>query len=270
MAYKNIMDQHVHTDNSFDGNHSIMYMCEKACEKGIKALAFTDHVEADCYYEEHYDKVAVQSYFEIMKAKCAFDGKLIVNAGIELGEACFNPEVANKIISERSYDFVVASIHNLRKEQDFCFFDYSQYDVDGILNEYFDEELNLVEWGKFDSLAHLTYPLRYIQGEQKIPVDMSKFKKKTDAILSLLAEKDKALEINASGLFQKLKSTMPGEEIVRRYKELGGKLITIGSDAHYAQRIGNGVQTAMDLAVRCGFNSIALFKNRQPNEVPIK
>lgn len=270
MAFKNIMDFHVHTDNSFDGNHSIMYMCEKACEKNVKAVAFTDHVEADCYYEEHYDKVAVQSYVDTVKARAAFSGKLIVCSGIELGEACFEPETANKIISERNYDFVVASIHNLRKEQDFCFFDYSQYDVDGILNEYFDEELNLVEWGGFDSLAHLTYPLRYIQGEQKIPVDMKKFKKKTDEILKLLAEKDKALEINTSGLFQKLKSTMPGEEIVKRYKELGGRLITIGSDSHYAQRIGNGIQHGMELAKRCGFDCVALYKSREPIEVPIE
>ncbi len=270
MSFKNIMDLHVHTDNSFDGNHSIMYMCEKACEKNVKAVAFTDHVEADCYYEEHYDKVAVQSYFDTVKARCAFDGKLIVCSGIELGEACFNPETADKIISERKYDFVVASIHNLREEQDFCFFDYADYDVEGILDEYFDEELNLVQWGKFDSLAHLTYPLRYIAGEQKIPVNMKRFSKKIDDILSLLAEKDKALEINTSGLFQKLKSTMPGEDVVKRFRELGGKLVTVGSDSHFAQRIGRGVEEGMELAKRCGFDSVTLYKDREPIEVPIE
>lgn len=270
MAFKNIMDMHVHTDNSFDGNHSIMYMCEKACEKNVKAVAFTDHVEADCYYEEHYDKVAVQSYVDTIKARCAFNGKLIVCSGIELGEACFKPELAEKIITERNYDFVVASIHNLRDEQDFFFFDYADYDCEAILDEYFDEELNLVEWGKFDSLAHLTYPLRYMQGEQGIQIDMNRFKKKIDEILKLLAEKDLSLEINTSGLFQKLRSTMPGEEVIKRYHELGGKLITIGSDSHYAQKIGNGVQRGMELAKRCGFNSIALYKNREPIEIPIE
>lgn len=270
MAFKNIMDLHVHTDNSFDGNHSIMYMCEKACEKNVKAVAFTDHVEADCYYEEHYDKVAIQSFFDTMKARCAFEGKLIVCAGIELGEACFSPETADRIISERKYDFVAASIHNLRGEQDFCFFDYAEYDVEGILDEYFDEELNLVQWGGFDSLAHLTYPLRYIMGEQKIPVDMSRYKGKIDEILKTLAEKDKALEINTSGLFQKLKSTMPGEDVIKRFRELGGKLVTIGSDSHYANRIGNGIQRGMELAKRCGFDSVALYKSREPIEVPIE
>lgn len=270
MAFKNIMDMHVHTDNSFDGNHSIMYMCEKACEKNIKAVAFTDHVEADCYYEEHYDKVAVQSYVDTVKARCAFNGKLIVCSGIELGEACFEPEIAEKIITERKYDFVAASIHNLRDEQDFFFFDYADYDCEAILDEYFDEELNLVEWGKFDSLAHLTYPLRYMQGEHGIQIDMSRFKKKIDEILKLLAEKDKALEINTSGLFQKLRSTMPAEEVIKRYHELGGRLITIGSDSHYAQKVGNGIQRGMELAKRCGFSSVALFKNREPIEIPIE
>ncbi|MCQ2479377.1 MAG: histidinol-phosphatase HisJ family protein [Clostridia bacterium] len=245
-------------------------MCEKACEKNVKAVAFTDHVETDCYYEEHYDKVAIQSYVDTVKARCAFSGKLIVCSGIELGEACFEPELAEKIITERKYDFVVASIHNLRDEQDFFFFDYADYDCEAILDEYFDEELNLVEWGKFDSLAHLTYPLRYMQGEQGIQIDMNRFKKKIDEILKLLAEKDKALEINTSGLFQKLRSTMPGEDIIKRYHELGGRLVTVGSDSHYAQKIGNGVQRGMELAKRCGFNSITLFKNREPIEIPIE
>ena len=86
----------------------------------------------------------------------------------------------------------------------------------------------------------------------------------------LRAEKDKALEINASGLFQKLKSTMPGEDVVKRFRALGGKLVTIGSDSHYAQRIGNGVEQCMELAKRCGFDSVALYKNREPIEIPIE
>ena len=103
-----------------------------------------------------------------------------------------------------------------------------------------------------------------------INVDLSKYQKKIDQILSLLAEKDKALEINTSGLRQKLKRTLPDESIVMRYKELGGKLITIGSDAHYAKHLGLGIGKAMDMAKRCGFDSVALFQSRNPMEIPIE
>lgn len=270
MAYKNRMDLHTHTDNSFDGHHSIMYMCEKACEKGIKAIAFTDHIEVDCYYEEHYDKVTVQAYFEMAKARSAFDGKIIVCAGMEMGEASYNPEVAEKILNDHKYDIILGSIHNLRGEDDFCFLDYFNNDVDEILNEYFDEICGLADWGKFDSLAHLTYPLRYIEGEAGIHVDLSKYSSKIDEALRTLAEKDRALEINTSGLFNKIGKTLPDENIVRRFRELGGKLVTVGSDSHYADYIGRGIETGMDIAKRSGFDSIALFSGREPIEIPIE
>ena len=270
MKYKNIMDMHVHTDNSFDGYHSTMYMCESACESGIRAVAFTDHVESDCLYDQHYDKTALQSFFEATKARSVFNGKMIVCAGIELGEAHYVPENSDKLFEMYKYDFVLGSIHNLRNMPDFSQLDYSQFDVDALLTEYFNEIYSLAQWGKIDSLAHLTYPIRYISGVQKIKVDLEKYGKRIDEALSLLAEKDIALEINTSGLRQKLRKTMPDEDVVLRFRQLGGKLITIGSDAHKAEDIGRGVRKAMDIAKRCGFDSMALFQQRQPIEVPIE
>ena len=270
MKYKNILDMHVHTDNSFDGNHSTMYMCEKACDKGLRAVAFTDHIETDCFYKEKFYKSAAQSFFDSAKARYAFSGKIVVCIGVELGEPTYDVKTAENILDKWKYDFVIASIHNLRNKEDFYYIDYTKEDPFVLLDEYFDELICLADWGKFDSLAHLTYPLRYIEGEYHINVDLSKYQKKIDQILSLLAEKEKALEINTSGLRQKLKRTLPDESIVMRYKELGGKLITIGSDAHYATHLGLGIGKAMDMAKRCGFDSVALFQSRNPMEIPIE
>lgn len=270
MKFKNILDMHAHTDNSFDGNHSTMYMCEKACEKGLRAVAFTDHIEIDCYLKNRFDKTAVQSFFEVSKARSAFKGKLVVCAGIELGEPTYDIATADKVISERKYDFVIGSIHNLRGMEDFSHLDYPSCDVDKILSEYFDELCALADWGKIDTLAHMTYPLRYIVGKYNIPVDLSKYKDKIDETLKLLAEKDTALEINTSGLRQKLKATLPDEDIVRRFRQLGGKMVTIGSDAHYAEHLGSGIETGMEIAKRCGFDSVTLFQSRNPIEIPIE
>jgi len=64
--------------------------------------------------------------------------------------------------------------------------------------------------------------------------------------------------------------TSPDEGILRRYKELGGKLITIGSDAHYAEHLGAGIDKGYELALKCGFDKIALYQDRTPTLIPIE
>ncbi len=264
---------HAHTDNSFDGRHSTMFMCENAFNKGLRGVAFTDHVEIDYFKDKDFGRTAAQSFFEIGKARSAFRGKLIVCAGIELGQPTYDTKTAEELISSRSYDFIIGSIHNLRNMEDFWFLKYEQYDIDGIyrlLREYFDEELLLAQWAGFDTLAHLTYPLRYICGEHNIPVDISVYAEQIDAILETVAKNGKALEINTSGLRQNIHATMPDEEIVRRFKELGGEYITIGSDAHLAEHLGAGINKGMEIAKRCGFRSVTLFQKREPTQIPIE
>lgn len=269
MPYK-IIDMHTHTDNSPDGHHSAMYLCEQAYMSGLRAIAFTDHVEVDFYRRGSYDKAAVQSFFEAVKARSAFTGKLIVCAGVELGQPMYDVKTAEEIISARPYDIVIGSVHNLEGERDFWYLDYSQYNIDSLLRQYFDELLRLAEWGKFDTMAHITYPLRYICGEHNIPVDMDKYSDCIDNILKALVKSGKALEINTSGLRQKLGRTMPDEDVVKRFKELGGTMVTVGSDAHYAKDLGAGISEGMDIAKRCGFDSVTLFLNRTPMQIPIE
>ncbi len=269
MNYTKIVDTHVHTDNSFDGKHSATFMCETAESLGLRAVVFTDHVEIDQFDDENYSRVAKQSYFEIAKARSAFRGQLLICAGIELGQPAYNIPEADKLLSALKYDQVIASVHNLRGEPDFYFLDYTDVDVHEKLLQYFEELKLVVDWGNFDTLAHLTYPLRYIQGDQKIPVDLSLYSEQIDYILKALVAKEKALEINTSGLRQALGDTMPSESIVRRFKELGGQYITIGSDAHYAEHLGAGVLEGMEIAKRCGFDNVSLFQKREPVQILI-
>ena len=197
-------------------------------------------------------------------------GKLLVNVGIELGQPTYDKPTSEYIINRFNYDQVIGSIHNLRDMPDFCELTFEGYDVHKLLDEYFDEELELAQWGKFDTLAHLTYPLRYIVGDQGYKVDLNRFSDKIDAILKTVIEKGKALEINTSGYRQKIGRPMPDADILKRYKDLGGELITIGSDSHFAEHIGAGIDKGMQMAVECGFNSIALFQQREPVLIPIE
>ena len=273
MAFRKILDMHTHTDNSFDGNHSTMFMCECAERLGLRGVAFTDHVETDIFYQDDFDRRAKNSYFDIVKARDAFRGKLLVFVGVELGEPTYDTATAEKLLNTLHYDFVIGSIHNLRGQEDFCFLDVDNTDdeeIRDILNEYFEEERLLAEWGKVDALGHLTYPLRYICGEHGRKVDLRDYSTQIEAVLRALIHSGTALEINTSGLFQKLQSTMPPEEIVAQYRRMGGERITIGSDSHYGEKLGFGVQEGMELAVRCGFREMTIFQNREPVQIPIE
>lgn len=270
MNFKNLLDMHVHTDSSPDGEHAATLFCEYALRKNLRAIAFTDHCEVDTFYPDHYDRTTHQAYFEASKARSVFRGSLIVSIGIELGQPVQDFALADKILSTMKYDIVLASLHSVRGEKDFYYLDYENRDIDALLNQYFDEMLEMAEWGNFDVLTHMTYPLRYITGNHGIKVDMSKFSAKTDAVLKVLAEKDKALEINTSGLRGKIKETSPSLELVKRFKELGGKYVTVGSDAHCVSDLGAGLEDGMLIAREAGFNSVALFESRMPILIDIK
>ena len=171
-----LVDTHVHSDNSPDGNHSCMFICENAVSMGLKAIAITDHCD---------ERSVMQSYFEVLKARDAYRGKLVVLRGIELGEPTYDLPLAEKILSRFEYDVVIASIHNLRAEPDFYYLkDVTPARADALMREYLHELLLLADWGGFDVLAHLTYPLRYFYAHHGIEIDMNDYKKEVDALLS--------------------------------------------------------------------------------------
>ncbi len=268
--FKHIIDTHNHTDNSFDGNHSPVYMCEAACNKGLRAIAFTDHCEVDAFNSDSERNVR-QAFFEIAKAKSAFMGKLLVLNGIELGQPAYDIETAEKILASQKFDIVIGSVHNLRKREDFYYIeDFSQIDVKSTMEEYFSEILTMLEWGNFDILAHLTYPFRYLYSRNNIRVDAFEYKKQIDEILKLTAEQNISLEINAAGLRQPINRLSPEIDVIKRFKELGGKYVSVGSDAHYAQHIAVGIKDAMIAAKEAGFDFVTLFQKRQPVEIPIE
>ncbi|MBR4858108.1 MAG: histidinol-phosphatase HisJ family protein [Clostridia bacterium] len=272
MAFKNIIDLHTHTDNSFDGHHSTMFLAETAYMNGLRAVAFTDHLEMDAFHKGSFNRTAIQSFFEIAKARSAFSGKLIVCVGAELGQPVYDIPLSEKLLSTMKYDFVIGAIHNLPEKQDFCHMDFSDESIDYIklLDEYFEWELKLAQWSGFDALAHLTYPLRYIVGRYGRTVDMSRYSGIIDEILLELIKNKKALEINTAGLRREIGATSPDESILRRYRALGGELITIGSDAHFAEHMGADIDKAYELALRCGFDMVAVYQDRTPTLIPIE
>ncbi len=270
--YKNIVDLHVHTDNSFDGNHSATFFCEKAELLDLRAIAFTDHCEVDQYRADtSYEKRIFQAFFEVSKVRSAFRGKLLVLNGIELGQPVYDAEIANQIVNRFDYDHILGSVHNLRGQEDFYFMKNLSLDkAEGLLTEYFNEILELLKWGNFDVLAHLTYPLRYFYSQSNLEIDLNKFRKQIDEILLLTAKTDKALEINTGALRQPLKRLTPEIDIVKRFKELGGSFVSVGSDAHYIEHLSLGIDVAYEAALKAGFDNITFFQKRTPIQMKIE
>ncbi len=104
--------------------------------------------------------------------------------------------------------------------------------------------------GKFDVLGHLTYPLRYIQGEQGISVDMTPFDEVIREIFTILISSGKGIEINTSGYRQKYGMPFPNLPYVKLFKEMGGEILSLGSDAHKAEDLGKGLHDSAELAKR--------------------
>lgn len=269
MKYQKIFDTHTHTDNSFDGNHSCILMCEGVIKNGGVGVALTDHLDIDT---PNYDVRAftTNQYVQTFTAKRAFEGKLLVLQGIELGQGIYRKELSEKILNDFKYDFVLGSIHNLENMEDFYFLDYSKYDVYELLQRYFEAVLELAEWNVTDSIAHLTYPLRYIVAREHINVELSRFDDIIDKILLTIIKNEKALELNVSGLFMDMKDTLPNKSIIKRFKELGGKYVTVGTDSHYYDKVCVGIEEGYDILKECGFDYFTIFEKREPLLIEIK
>ncbi len=272
---KVLCDTHVHSVNSFDGESTVREICNAALEKGISAVTITDHMEApeirlgDRSVYGNAVKQITQSVKDVESLAPEFDGRLRLFKGMELGEPMHMPKLTRKAMEIADFDFVLASVHNLKDMEDFYYIEYDKSNTDKLLAMYFEELLDTAENADFDSLAHLTYPLRYVCEKSDLKVDLDKYIGAIDSIFKVLIKRDKALEINTSGLFKKIAVTMPDINLVRRFRELGGKYITLGSDAHNCKDLAQGIEQGVELAKVCGFDYFTVFKNRKPEMVEI-
>ena len=257
-------DLHMHSENSPDGIHSVTFLCEKAIEKGIGCIAITDHCEINGFYEENYNVAVKQSFFDTRKAQVVFGDQLTICSGVELGQATHDFGLAEKVTGAFPFDLVLGSIHNLPGKEDFAFLDYSREDPEQLFGLYLDEMRRLVEWGRFDVLAHLTYPLRYMEGEYGYRFSPEPFREKILRIMDIMIRKGIGLEVNTSGLRQNLGKTMPDIWYLKLYKNAGGSLLTFGSDAHSADDIGSNIREGIETAEQAGFDSYAVYRNRKP------
>lgn len=271
-----ICDCHTHSEWSFDGCEKIDDMCEQAIELGINVLTITDHCEVNGWNTPDdsefgdFSKLIPESIKHLKESQIKYANQLKLLRGIELGQAVQDLKSADIALSLDDFDFVLASVHNVRNERDFYWLEYTPESAKDLLYTYFNEVLEVVKWNKFDSLSHLTYPIRYITGVHKINIDINEYLPIIDKIFNELIKNGKAIEVNTSGLRQEIGVTMPDEFLLTRYYSLGGRLVTIGSDAHKIADLGKGIKETLHLLKKIGFDNYYYFEKHKPVAVPIK
>lgn len=267
------VDSHTHSNYSPDADDGVLEMCRRAEELGLLAYTVTDHCEMNDFEAGGYDISIRNSLDEMERVRSGAHGfQTDLLKGIEMGQPLENRETSERFYEEvyPETDFIIGSLHNMIAYTDFAFLDYKYENVPDLIKRYYTELNELARWGKFDSLGHLTYPLRYIIGEAGIQVDLAPVSDLIDDLLKYQAEHDGAIEVNTSGLRQRIGETMPPLWIVKRFHELGGKYVTIGSDAHCTADLAKGIGEGVELIRAAGFDSFTYYKGHKPVLVPIE
>lgn len=264
-------DCHVHTTLSHDGKSSIEEYLNIAEEKNVDEITFTEHYDI-------YDGVETKlTTLDVDKCKEEYlkrkdDSKVKTNFGIEIGLRPESfPKIRNMVISH-DFDFIIGSSHITCKKDmsmDSTFFE--GLSAKEAYMKYFNEVLENIKkyYYEFDVYGHLDYVVRY--GNYGIKqINYDDFKDVLDTILMTLIRKDKGIEINTSGIRYGLNEPHPNIDIVKRYKELGGKIITVGSDAHQAKDLASHFEIVYQMLETVGYDEVAIYHHRKPDFVKIK
>jgi len=263
------VDYHIHTRLSGDAQESnVEAVCKKAIEIGLDEISFAEHVDFDpsdlCYRVYDYAKARN----EIEEARERFGDKLIIRHGVEVDyQTRFHNQVED-FIANHEFDYVIGSAHYINGiilVDDACFKDKSEAEV---YMPYFDLAESLVETGLFDALAHLEFCKRV--GVRFFgPFNFERYEERITGVLQAVINNNIALELNTSGLRQDPGEPFPSFSSLRCFKELGGRKIVIGSDAHRIQHVGSGIEEGYRLAREAGFAEMATFEKRNCRLIPI-
>ena len=262
-------DMHTHSENSHDSVCSIEEMCLAQIEKGTNIMAVTDH--ADIYSFDDYDIYTPieKTHKTVEELNRKYGDRITLLSGIEISEGFWFPEKSKKMRNLCDYDVIIGSVHCVKYGKlsiPYSRIDFSSFtekEIYEYLDCYFNDMLEMLEKENFDVLAHLTCPIRYITGKYNIDVNMEKLEKNTDKILSVIIEKNIALEVNTSS-FDALGDFFPSKDILKQYHKMGGFLITMGSDAHVAENASVQFEKALQTVREIGFDKMYYYKKRKP------
>ena len=256
-----MFDFHMHTLVSFDGKASAEQMLKAAELAGLREICFTDHLDyipQSMEQTQAFDPAAYSAAYDHLTHPC-----VKIRRGMEFGMLPDNREEFYADVRRRHYDFVIGSVH-FSQSMDIYFPEFwNGKTIEQAERVVLEDTLACVQnHDQFDVLGHLTYISKARANPTKRPVPYTAHTELIDAILQELVRKEKGLEINTSGI-DRCGTYLPSLDYLRRFKELGGKIVTVGSDAHDASRVGQHCREACAMVQEI-FGYVCTFENRQP------
>ncbi|MEG0693694.1 MAG: histidinol-phosphatase HisJ family protein [Oscillospiraceae bacterium] len=268
-----IIDSHNHSEFSIDAEYTVLEMAKAAAKMGIEVFAITDHCDVDDYEKNNLAVSVPSSIHAIEVARASLPIKLLT--GVELGQSLQNIQKADYVLNNYNLDYVIGSIHVTKGEKDFYWMDYESMidsEIEAALEKYYNEVYELAKWNKFDSLAHITYPYRYIinaKAKRDININADKFDEIAAEVFKLIIKNGKAIENNSSSFTKSKEDYALNYKYLKMYFDLGGEFVTTGSDAHTPNIVGNGILEGYEMLKEIGFQSVTYFEKRKPIQVSI-
>lgn len=268
---KNYPDMHTHSTFSHDGKSTIREMREAECAKDVPIFAVTDHCDF-CHIEDRDVFGAIQNSVTEVK-KLSEEGSKILS-GVEISDGRWYEKELKKLLSEWDFDLAIGSVHHVDyrdsvdsfRNRDFTAF--TKKERAEFLHIYFNEVARLFTTFDFQILGHLTIPYRYIVGRDKCEISEADFREQIEEILRECIRRDVALEVNTS-CYRSMATFLPDKEILKWYRELGGRLITLGSDAHKTEDAAQYFKEAATLLQDLGFREVYAFYKKKPVAFPL-
>lgn len=262
-------DVHMHCGFSNDSETRPEDMVESAIAKGLSVICFTDHYDKDNLDWGDEAIFDVESYFQKMIAlQEEYRDRIDIRIGAEIGMQPYLAEYYQNFMAQHPFDFVIGSVHSVLEHDVALDFFQKHNDPEGY-KIYFEEMLQDVQKIKsYDVLGHLDYIVRYSNQGSK-GFDLNDYMDIIEEILKQVIVHGKGIEMNMSGLKYGLGAPHPQPEIIKRYRELGGEIITVGADGHIPEHIAYDYHLADDILKSCGFKYYTEFKGRKPVFVKI-
>src|SRR5258708_17442572 len=255
-------DYHMHSNNSCDCRVPMAEMCRAAIQKGIPEIAFTEHFnrkpEDMCYGK--YDPAPFFRDVEACRAEFGPQG-LMVKAGIEVGEMHLYRDQVDPVLSAWPYDLVLGSLHWNNGESIFERSYFQKRDLRSAAREYFAKLTQMVDEGGFNIMSHMDV-LKRMGYQVYNRFDIKEYEDYVRPVLAACIRRGIAPEINTSALRMAVNQTHPTLEAIRWYREMGGELLSIGSDSHRPEQLGDSLDKAIGIAKEAGFTRLTRFASR--------
>lgn len=256
-----MFDFHMHSRVSFDSNGDPMQMAQAALSHGLREICFTDHYDYHDIRSETPDLFTAEAYAEAYGGLEA-EG-LCIRRGVEYGLTTWNAPELRALLAERHFDFVIGSVHYVDGFDPYYPNFWQGKTVEQAFTRYLEHTLDCVRiHSDYDVLGHLNYVCKSEHNPSHAPLRYEDYREICDEILRELVRRGKGMEINTSGV-DRAGAFLPDAAFLRRFRELGGEIVTVGSDAHDPARVGQYVPEALAI-LREIFGYVCTFADRRP------